>query len=384
MNRSAFFGIVGVSLVICVALVAAGLGIRSAFGETTIIAGDPIPLTVWYSTEKDAWMENIMGDFNGTVNGRPIEVTFLDSTGSRDMYLAVLDETEQPDVISPASSLQISLLDDLSRTKFGETQVDVNSCQSVVETPLVLVAWAERAEVLWGDNPNGQLWQRLHDAVVSNNGWADYGHPEWGFIKFNHTNPTRSNSGLMTILLMAYGYHGKTDSLTNTDILDQDFQQWFVELEGSISEFGDSTGSYMRDMIAFGPSRYDIIAVYESTAIEQADNAVGRYGELRIYYPPATVMSDHPFCTLTGAWVTPEKAQAADVFVDYLLSEAAQRQAFSYGFRPADVSIALDGPGSPFLQYANNGIQLDIPPEVEVPPGNVLDTLIQFWDRTIQ
>ena len=28
--------------------------------------------------------------------------------------------------------------------------------------------------------------------------------------------------------------------------------------------------------------------------------------------------------------------------------------------------------------------QLDLPPEVEVPPGDVLDTLLRFWSRSTQ
>jgi ABC-type sulfate transport system substrate-binding protein len=130
---------------------------------------------------------------------------------------------------------------------------------------------------------------------------------------------------------------------------------------------------------------YDMVAVYESTAIEQADNAKGRYGELRVYYPPATVMSDHPFCVLNAEWVTPEKAQAAKAFVDYLTSRKAQELAlFKYGFRPADDSIALDQAGSPFARYAANGLMVQLPPQVQVPRGEVLNTLLDFWSRNVR
>ena len=61
-----------------------------------------------------------------------------------------------------------------------------------------------------------------------------------------------------------------------------------------------------------------IVAVYEATAIERAENAVGSCGELQTYYPPATHMSDHPFCVLQTEWVAPEETQAVQLFVDYL------------------------------------------------------------------
>ena len=87
----------------------------------------------------------------------------------------------------------------------------------------------------------------------------------WGYIKFGHTNPLKSNSGFQTILLMTYNYFGKTSGLTSADILsDADYQRWLTGFEGAISQFGDSTGTYMEDIIAYGPSLYDIVAVYDA------------------------------------------------------------------------------------------------------------------------
>jgi ABC-type sulfate transport system substrate-binding protein len=112
---------------------------------------------------------------------------------------------------------------------------------------------------------------------------------------------------------------------------------------------------------------------------------VGRYGELRVYYPPATVLSDHPFCVLSADWVKPEEAQAAKQLVDYLTSQPAQELALmKYGFRPVEPSIALDQTGSPFNRYTNNGLDVSLPPQVQVPPGDVLNTLLDFWSRTAQ
>jgi len=351
---------------------------------------EPIVLSLLYSTEKEAWLNEVIEDFYATdprVGGRPIQIE-LSKSGSREMYLSVLDGA-QPDVISPASSLQISILQDLSASKFGAPVVDLNdrtTCRPVVQTPLVLVAWKERVDVLWGNAPDNALWLQLHDAVIDPRGWDAYGHPEWGFIKYGQTSPLTSNSGFMAILQMTYGYFEKTSGLTAQDILsDTGYQQWFLEFQNSVPQFGDSTGSYMRDIVAFGPSTYDIVAVYEATAIEQADNAVGRYGELRVYYPPATIMSDHPFCILRGAWVTPEKAEAAQLFIDYLLTEPAQQLALlRYGFRPVTPGIALDQTGSPFTRYAANGLLISLPASVEIPAGNVLDTLLEFWNRNVQ
>jgi hypothetical protein len=350
----------------------------------------PITLNVYYSTEKSDWLDNILDDFYQTgysVDGRPIELQ-MQKMGSREMYLAVLDG-EQPDLISPASSLQIAILEDLSQDKFGQAVVNPSQsgeCRSVVETPLVLVSWAERAQALWGAEPNSHLWQKLHTALTDPQGWDSADHPEWGYIKFGQTSPLSSNSGFMTILLLTYDFHSKTGGLQAQDILsNSEYQEWFLEFQGTISQFGNSTGTYMRDMVAYGPSTYDFVAVYEATAIEHMENASDRYGELRVYYPPATVMSDHPFCVLDADWVTPEKVQAAQIFTDFLLSQESQEIALlEHGFRPVIAGIPLEQPDSPFVEYQGNGIQVGIPSEVEIPPGNVLDTLLSFWSRNIQ
>jgi hypothetical protein len=247
--------------------------------------------------------------------------------------------------------------------------------------------WKERADALWGQQPRESLWQDMHDALVNPQGWAALNHPDWGYVKFGHTNPLTSNSGFMTILLMAYGYFDRTSGLTSTDILtNSDFQKWFLENEVAVGQFEASTGPLMQKMVAYGPSTLDFATVYEATAIEQADNAVGRYGELRVYYPPALLWSDHPFCVLSADWISPQQERAAVQFLDYLTSPPVQTTALlKYGFRPTDASIALEQPGSPFDRYAANGFRADLSalPEVEVPPGNVLNTLREFWSRKV-
>ena len=378
-----FASIVGLAIIIVIGV--------QAIRTLQLAPGAPIELNVLYSTEKEGWLNDVAPRFEATrpqIDGRPIRLR-LKKMGSREMYLAVLDGSERPDLISPASSLQVSILEDLSAGKFGRAIVRANDpavCRPTLSTPLVLVAWQERAEVLWGNQTSNEVWKRLHDAVSDPRGWEALGRPDWGYVKFGHTDPRRSNSGLQTIVLMTYDYFGKTSGLTAADILSNPgYQKWFLEIEQSISQFGDSTGNYMKDIVAYGPSMYDVVAVYESVAIEQAANAAGRYGALRVYYPPATLMSDHPFCALSADWVTPEEARAAQMFVDFLLSQPAQELAFQkHGYRPVDPSIALDRADSPFIRYAANGLRIDLPKQVETPPGNVLNTLLDFWSRNVQ
>jgi ABC-type glycerol-3-phosphate transport system substrate-binding protein len=352
----------------------------------------PVVVSVLYSTEKEAWLNEVIIDFEKTnpiIDGHPVKIE-LEKMGSWEINAAVLDGTRQPVIVSPASSLQIAALQDSSTVKFGNPLVnlsDTANCRSIVTTPLVLVAWKERADVLWGTQPGNSLWKDLHNALIDPQGWAAYNHPEWGYVKFGHTDPLKSNSGFMTTLLMTYGYYGKTSNLSASDILSNDgYQNWFLETEASIGQFEYSTGPLMEKMVVYGPSTFDIVAVYEATAIEQAENAVGRYGELRVYYPPAALQSDHPFCILKGDWVTSQQTEAAALFMNYLTDKPAQELALlKYGFRPVDTSIPLEQTGSPFDRYAANGFRADLStiPNVEIPAGNVLNTLRDFWSRNV-
>ncbi|MBC7876179.1 MAG: substrate-binding domain-containing protein [Anaerolineales bacterium] len=360
--------------------------------EAVIPPPEPIVVSVLYSTEKEAWLNEVILDFertNPTIDGHPIKIE-LEKMGSWEINSAVLDGVRQPDIVSPASSLQLAALVDASSVQFGRPLVnpaDTATCRSVFKTPLVLIAWKERADVLWGRQPGASLWRDLHDALNDPQGWAAYNHPEWGYVKFGHTDPLKSNSGFMTILLMTYGYYGKTTNLDASNILsNNEYQNWFLETESSIGQFEHSTGPLMEKMVVYGPSTFDMVTVYEATALEQAENAVGRYGELRVYYPPAILWSDHPFCVLNADWVTPQKTEAATLFIDYLTSKPAQEVALmKYGYRPVDTSIKLEQSGSPFDRYAANGFLADLSGirEVEIPAGNVLNTLRDFWSRNV-
>src|SRR5215471_12702701 len=132
---------------------------------------------------------------------------------------------------------------------------------------------------------------------------------------------------MQALLLMTLDYYGKTSGLTVGDLLKPDYQAFVASVEKGVSKFEASTGTFMTDMIRFGPSKYDIAVVYESLAISQLENAQGRWGNLRIQYPAVTVWSDSPIALMKGDWVTPEQARAARTFIAFLKSKPMQARA---------------------------------------------------------
>lgn len=347
----------------------------------------PVVISIAYGTEKEEWLKAAVERFKTTnprVGGQSIEIQ-LESTGSREIVNEVIQGNLKPTVISPASSIQLELLRNEweARTNSDIFFTGEDAPQDLVITPLVIVAWEERAQVL-SFHDSQQLWQHIHDVLAEPQGWGAFGHPEWGLAKYGQTNPETSNSGIQALLLQAYAYHNKSRGLTNQDILDPEFQQWLDEIQSAVynREFPPSTGTLMDDVVRFGPSKYDFVVVYENLAIENIEKARGRGGDLKVYYPPANILSNHPYAILNAAWVTSDQRTAAAQFREFLLSDEIQTSALvDYGFRPASTAVAFNVANNPFERFASFGIQQDIAQSVELPEASVLNELITLWSR---
>lgn len=336
-------------------------------------------ISMLYSTEKDDWVKAAQASF-AKVHPE-IQVT-LKSMGSFKAAQAILDGVEKPTVFSPADSLVMNLLASDWDAK-NHTPLFVGNPDPLVITPLVFVVWEDRAQVLQKAGGGVVSWKGIHDAVASNQGWpAIGGKADWGFVKLGHTDPTQSNSGIQALFLMSLEFYGK-NSLGMADVLDPKYQTWVSEVEKGVGRFETSTGTFMTDMVRFGPSKFDIAVVYENLAINQVENAQGRWGNLKIYYPATTVWSDHPVATMADA--TPEQQAAAKIWTDYLKSKEIQQSALSYGFRPADPSVPIltsDG-SNPFTRYASYGVKVEIPPVAAMPEGPVVRNLMTMWSRVV-
>jgi hypothetical protein len=257
--------------------------------------------------------------------------------------------------------------------------------QSLVITPLVFVIWEDRAEVLLKASKGDISWKAIHKAVVANQGWpAVGGKAAWGFVKLGHTDPTLSNSGLQALYLMSLEYFGRP-TIGVADLLKPDYQQFIKETEKGVTKFESSTGTFMTDMVRFGPSRYDLAVVYESLAISQLENAQGRWGNLRVYYPSTTLWSDHPAAIVRGDWVTDEQRTAARLWLAYLRSRPVQEKALAFGFRPGDPSVPVRSAdaSNPWTRLGSFGIQVDITTAAKAPDGPVVRNLLTMWSRVV-
>lgn len=375
-------------LAICLAVLAASLVIGplgyAPFPLVAARARPPVVLTIWYGSEKKEWFEAASQRFLAgapAVNGRPIQIQ-LRSMGSRELAERLVQQDWRgetpPTVVSPASALWLDALN-APVLRSGS-----DAPQPLVLSPLVVVGWEQRAKALW-PQPPARFWQEMQAAMANPAGWKALGGSEsWGPVKFGHTSPSTSNSGTQALLLMTYGFFNKSTGLSAADINNPELESWLAPIESAVLSFNDSTGTLMDDVVRSGPAKYDFAVVYENLALRSMAAARQRQNqELRIFYPPATILSDHPFALVDGAWVQADERAAAAQFRAFLTGRDAQELARQYGFRPVDpnVSIAASAADNPFTTYAANGVQTALAEQVDVPPTDVLNALLALWER---
>lgn len=402
-SRLIFFGIIGVALLVVIGanvLLPAFQGSEADRNATatansaTAIANSATILNVNYGTEKEKWFVKATELF---MAANPNIRVNLIGQGSMASYAALSQITETstklgsnpiPVLWSPAATIQVNLLN--SKNQLGKELA--TSCKRLVLSPLVIMAWEDRAKAFETSyqNKGGITFTNLFDAVdragTAKGRWdAIGGKTDWGYIKIGHTDPDSSNSGMMMLLGLANNFYGRTQALTSAETTDDKFIKFLIEIEKSVTTpLGASTGTFMNDVIVKGPSSYDFVIVYEALALENYKNAVGRQGQpLRIIYPAFNLYSDHPLCLIDHPSITPVQRAAAQRFQEFLLTPEIQKLAVTYGFRPADPGVAIFGSATyfddPDIKAA--GLSANVGQEMQIPAGDVLINLLNSWRR---
>ena len=240
--------------------------------------------------------------------------------------------------------------------------------KSIALTPMVFVVWSNRLAAFqskYGD----PSFETFAHALGEPRGWEAAGHPEWGLFKFGIEDRNAA------LVLFAYEAQQKTSGLTPHDALD-------VAARPALHSLArNATLMSMRDFAAGGPDTYDAALVYESSALELIEAAQKRWGELRIVYPQRNLWADNPYYILDAPWSTKEQREAAQAFLDFLLTETSQQGAIAHGFRPADPHVPTNAGGSPFVVYQRNGVRENVGQVCAPPPPGAMANLLAAWQR---
>lgn len=368
-------------------LIAASLMLAACGGDAgvpgNLFGGNTVTVSILYGSEKREWLEPLVAEYNAARHTTPGGATIvIEATpmGSIESVQAILEERLKPVVWSPASSVYVPVANaEWRRTRSSD--LVVGKPNDLVLSPVVIAMWRAMAEALgWPEKPIG--WADIAALATSDRGWAEYGYPEWGQFKFGHTHPDFSNSGIVSILAIAYAGAGKQRGLTQDDLARPELRAFMEQVERSIIHYGSSTGFFAERMFERGPSYLSAAVLYENLIVAQEKKRLaGQSAQLpvvAIYPKEGTFWTNNPYIVLNAPWVTEEQRTAAQAFEQFLLDRPQQLRAIELGFRPADPSIALGAPLD-----AQHGVDPAQPKTVlEVPPAQVIQATQQLWRQT--
>jgi serine/threonine protein kinase/ABC-type sulfate transport system substrate-binding protein len=370
-----------------VAAVGAGIVGGTLFFFTKNI-GNTLNLNFTYSTEKQAWMQDVINDFNNSntkVGNRFVQIQG-DPRGSVDATTRILNGQLKPGAWSPASDLELNRLLNNWKKQYGSQDIVYTSgemgAQDLVLSPLVFAAWKERSDLLTAKYQTIG-WPAVHDALQLP-GWSRIGgQASWGPVKFGQTRADSSNSGLLSITLLAYSFYRNISRALSVDkIQNADFLKYFSEVEDNVQRFGRSSGTYLQnEVLVQGPSQYDIVTTYENLVLTLQKTAQQRQHEALVpSYPNLNIVSNHPFAIFTSA--PQDEQMAAKKFRDFLLDVPQQRKALLSGFRPINPHVSLHDSitGNPFTDPSLGfHVPEQLPIQVQAPNGDVTDELLKQW-----
>lgn len=304
----------------------------------------------------------------------------LEFQGSQDIVNKYIDDNNdfEPTVLIPANG---QLLDELSQrwlTQYGDEPF-YETPQPIAKTMLVAVSWPERAQALF---PGGEFqWQRLEDAMASGNWDKISGNAAWGSFDFITTDPTRSNSGQLTMSLWSQTEANSTN-LNTADFGKTNVQTLFDLVKRSVYQPPRSTDILLQEFITRGPNDADIATVYESIALHRWEQSSATQGKpYQILYLDPTIETVST-AAIVRRDISGGEAKAARAFIDFLIDPDQQAVFVQHGFRPMNANVDLNSvPNSPWSKNIP-GAMTDPTGRVSAPPDrSVVEEVIRQWQR---
>jgi Ca-activated chloride channel family protein len=303
-----------------------------------------------YGSEKDRMIRDAIAAFEGnhpaTRDGDAIHID-AKAEGSTEAFTSILAGRSEYNVWSPASSLLVEVMNDRWAESHGGRKV-TDDAPSVCRSPVTIAMWEPMARALGRPELNIG-WADIVKLSSSPDGWARFGHSEWGMFKFGHTHPLFSNSGLLALVASTYAGAGKRSDLTSADVVRAaDFVR---QVEASVVHYGRSSAFFADEMFLGGPAYLSAAVMYESDVVDSYLDP--RYKDkafpvVAVYPKDGTLWADHPYAILDLPNTTPGLRDGAEQFRRFLLSPERQRIALRrFGFRPADPQAHLGPPLDP-------------------------------------
>ncbi|HWJ98992.1 MAG TPA: substrate-binding domain-containing protein [Acidimicrobiales bacterium] len=363
--------------------------------------GDCTVIDVAVSSEKIDLMTDLAQQFNRSEDaeisgGCAFVRPYSKASGGATTALAEgwdeASEGPRPVIWSPAASSWGQILDQ-QLADAGKPAMASPKPVSFMLTPLVIGMPKPMADALgYPTTPIG--WADIAQLATSGEGWAKYGHPEWGAFKLGKTNPNFSTSGLNALIGQNYAATGKTRDLSKEDLDAQRTKDLGRQVESSVVHYGDITMTFLNNWFRTDRSGTSLlyasaVAVEEKSLIDYNQgnpDGVLDPGEtprkpkvplVAIYPKEGTLYSDSPLYVLDADWVSAQEKEGAEAFIEAVQRPAAQKKVLEYGFRPGNPDVAV---GAPITK--GNGVDPTQPSKLlQVPQPSVMIDMLENWKQ---
>jgi Ca-activated chloride channel homolog len=320
-------------------------------------------LAVAYSPEKADLFKSLVADFNAQNNKAP--------NGTRLTLKAIELEPDAMvtgaaagdfQAMSPDSSIWLGQVDRAWADAHGGEGTLVGATTRYAVSPVVIAMWRDVAKTMgYPDKALG--WSALLAKSQSD--------PNF---KWSHPSTT-SASGLLATLAEFYAAAGKTRGLTVEDTQAQHTLDYVSAIEKTVRYYGEGEWPTAQRVVQQGRGYLDAFVCSEQIVIWARSKGADI---VAIYPAEGALWQDHPLALLEQPGLSDTQRLTFARFSDFVRSPDAQKKVLSLGYRPADLSIPINTPGSPIR--ADNGVDPTQPKTaLQVPAPNVLQTVQQTW-----
>ncbi len=336
----------------------------------------------------DKFCDRAAQDFNATKpqldDGKAFQVE-CEASGSGDVVSKLVtlatqfkngtlqeSSPEFPTIVSVDGEIyQSRLIYQMNQLFPGQNYIpEITESPLLANSPMVLMAQADIASGLEKvDNP--------YKALVSakNHRDIDPNAPSLN-VNYVHTAPTRSNSGLQTLVTQFASVSGKRpETMTVADV--QKFEPQVQQIQSKITRYGTSTSSLAKSMVKNGQFWATVGSVYESSVIDANSDLQPGQERYQAVYPKATFTSNMRAILPNAPWVSTEEKAAAEKFIDYLRSPQVQKIATDLGLRPGIPGIPLGAKFSPEFGV-NPQAKYD---SLRPPQPEVVEAMLKSWQE---
>jgi Ca-activated chloride channel family protein len=320
-------------------------------------------LTIAYSPEKAELFKSLVDSFNAQGNkasgGTPLVVKTVELEPDAMVAAAVAGNFQ---AMSPDSSIWLGQVDRAWADAHNGEGTLVGTTARYAVSPVVIAMWRDAAQSM--GYPDKTL------------GWSDLLAKAQSDKNFKWSHPsTTSASGLLATLAEFYAGAGKTRGLTVDDVQAQRTLDTVNAIEKTVRYYGEGEWPIAQRVVQEGRTYLDAFVCSEQIVIW----ARGKGADLVAIYPSeGATWEDHPLALLEQPGLTDAQRLTFARFADFVRSTESQNKVLSLGYRPADLNVPINSPGSPIR--VDNGVDPAQPKtSLQVPAPVVLEAVQKNW-----